>query len=70
MKMNSKIAYLKKSAYLKCLLSTWDPITIKLYTQTLNDIISSDMLEDDQVIAQKPQILRIGTIQSNKHFWK
>ena len=57
--MKSGTAYLMKTAYFKCLLiSTWDPITMKLNTQTENDVISSEMQEYDQVIAQNSQILQ------------
>ena len=53
-----------KTAYFKCLLiSTWNPITMKLKSQLENDEINSENARYDHVIAQKSQILKI---QCNK----
>ena len=46
-------AYLRKTAYLKCLLlSTWDPINLKLETQDENDAANSVNARYDQFQAQ------------------
>ena len=45
--MNSGTAYLKKTAYLKCLLlSTWDQILMKLKTLTENEAKNSIKMQD------------------------